>query len=83
LIILPRIGYFWQNVNLFDQREILHRAIIAHALRNASVDPSKSILDVGAQNGDCALVLAKMIKGSIFAIDPSSRNLAFIREVEI
>lgn len=80
-IRLPRTGNFWRSVNLFDQREILHRAIIAHALRNAIIDPSKSILDAGAQNGDCALVWAKMIKGSVFAIDPSSRNLEFIREV--
>ena len=78
---LPRYSNFLRSTNLFDQREILHRAIITSALNNAIIDPSKSIIDVGAQNGDCALVWAKMINGSVYAIDPSSRNLAFIRKV--
>jgi FkbM family methyltransferase len=80
-IRLPKTGNFWRSANLFDQREILHRTIIAHALKNSIINPSKNIIDAGAQNGDCALVWAKMITGSVFAIDPSSRNLAFIRKV--
>ena len=80
-IRLLRTGNFWRSANLFDQREILHRAIIASALRNAIIDSSRCVIDAGAQNGDCALVWAKMVQGSVFAIDPSPRNLAFIREV--
>jgi FkbM family methyltransferase len=80
-ILLPRKGNYWRSVNLFDQREILHRAIINHALKKAIIDPNMCMVDAGAQNGDCSLVWAKLIKGTIFAIDPSSRNLAFIRDV--
>lgn len=80
-IRLPRTHNFCRFFNLFDQREILHRAIIAHALRNAIIDPSKCIIDAGAQNGDCSLVWAQMIEGTVYAIDPSPRNLAFVRNV--
>lgn len=78
---LPRYGDFGRSVNLLDQREILHRALISHAIQRHIIDPSRNIVDAGAANGDCALVWAKMISGTVYAIDPSENNLRYINKI--
>jgi len=78
---LPRQADFDRSVNLFDQREVLHRSLIAHAIKGRIIDASKNIIDAGAANGDCALVWAQLIDGTVYAIDPSANNLRFIEAV--
>jgi len=67
-------------VNLFDQREVLHRSLIAHAIKHRIIDPARNIIDAGAANGDCALVWAQMVEGTVYAVDPSVNNLRFIQK---
>jgi FkbM family methyltransferase len=78
---LPYYTNMKRSVSLFDQRELLHRAIIASAMRNGIICTTKNIIDAGSANGDCALCWAKLITGKVYAIDPSSQNLEFIHDV--
>lgn len=77
---LPDQGDFDRSVNLFDQREVLHRSLIAHAIKHQIIDPTRNIIDAGAANGDCALVWAQLIDGTVYAIDPSVNNLRYIQK---
>lgn len=45
------------------------------------LDESKNIIDLGAWIGDNSLPWAKMIKGKVFAIDPSSENRNYINRL--
>lgn len=81
-IRLPKNNYFSRSLTLFDQREVLHRALVAHAIKNNYIDSMRNIIDAGSQNGDCALAWASLIEGQVYAIDPSIKNLNFIKEVK-
>ena len=62
-----------------------HRMIVARILEFCSDRSSQAIIDIGAWIGDNSLVWAKMVKKyqnwRIIAIDPSSRNISFIKKV--
>lgn len=73
-------GNYKRSVNLFDQREVLHRALIVALIEKGIIDSSRNIIDAGSQNGDCSLVWAKMIEGVVYAVDPSPINLSFIKK---
>jgi FkbM family methyltransferase len=45
------------------------------------LDTSKNIIDLGAWIGDNSIPWAKMIKGKVFAIDPSSENGKYINRL--
>ena len=77
---LPDQGDFDRSVNLFDQREVLHRSLIAHAIKQRIIDPARNFIDAGAANGDCALVWAQIIDGTVYAVDPSINNLRYVQK---
>jgi FkbM family methyltransferase len=56
--------------------EPIFRRLVAHLLKQAFF--SGNIIDAGAWIGDNALPWAKMIPGTVYAIDPCLNNLAYI-----
>jgi FkbM family methyltransferase len=75
---LIKNGYYKKSAQLFNQKEVLLRAIITHALRNGIIDNTKNIIDVGCFIGDNALPWAKMITGTLYAVDPAQKNIDFV-----
>jgi len=77
---------FIQISNSFSKRinsEPLLRQVVHRLYTQGFVSQSLSVIDIGAWIGDNALVWAKLLedKSIIFAIDPSKRNLDFIKEI--
>ncbi|MFT6372357.1 MAG: FkbM family methyltransferase [Gammaproteobacteria bacterium] len=80
---LPKFGNYRRSANLFDQREVLFRALVVVAIESGIIDGSRNVIDVGAQNGDSALSWSSLIDGTIYAIDPSIGNIQFIQRVAV
>ena len=78
---LPKFGNYDRSKNLFDQREVLFRALIAWALKVRVIDPRRNFIDVGAANGDSALSWSQLVGGTIYAIDPSAGNIDYLNSV--
>lgn len=57
------------------------RALIKQLYESKVLDSSKNIIDLGAWIGDNSLPWAKSITGDVFAIDPSSFNIDFIKHM--
>jgi FkbM family methyltransferase len=68
---------------VFNQRnnhEVIFRKINTYLINNNFIN--KNIIDLGAWIGDNSLPWAKNIKGKIFSIDPSEKNLNFINIIK-
>lgn len=61
------------------QREPDFRKLIKKLYVNGVLDLTKGVIDTGAWIGDNAVPWAKMIKGSVYAIDPSYTNCRYIQ----
>jgi FkbM family methyltransferase len=57
------------------------RKIINYMIQNNYINKDKNIIDLGAWIGDNSLPWAKNINGIVYAIDPSSDNCSFIKEL--
>jgi FkbM family methyltransferase len=62
-----------------SNKEVYLRKIVAYLIKGSLSE--KNILDAGAWIGDNALPWAKLIQGTVYAIDPSPNNCAFINAV--
>lgn len=80
-IKVPRLNNWKRSANLFDQREALHRALVACMINQKIIDPSLSIIDAGSANGDCSIAWSRVIDGNVYAIDPSKGNLLYIQGI--
>ena len=70
---------------LRPQIEALLRKIIFNLYDQKYIDPKKSIIDIGCWIGDNSVVWAKLLRDDaiVFAIDPSSENLSFVKSVAL
>jgi FkbM family methyltransferase len=57
------------------------RLLVSDMINNGILDTSKNFLDTGAFIGDNSLPWAKNIKGTLYAIDPSSNNKKVINNI--
>ena len=96
-IILPESNYFDYFFNSrrsrsdrsinFSKRpnaEALFRNIVCQMFNVKILDKNKSVIDIGAWISDNSLVWAKMLDpatAKVYAIDPSSENISFGKEV--
>nr|QBK90897.1 MAG: methyltransferase [Pithovirus LCPAC201] len=62
-------------------REILFRKIHTFLIKTKIIDPTANMIDLGAWIGDNTLPWSKMITGTVYAIDPSVDNCAYIKEL--
>ena len=67
-------------------KEVLTRGIVAYLIKNNIVNKNSCIIDIGGWIGDNAIVWGIMLKnmngsGKIIAIDPSSSNTRFIKQL--
>lgn len=62
-------------------KEAYFRKIIRHLMESDVIKKNKSIIDLGAWIGDNAIPWAKLISGTVYAIDPSQGNCEFINEM--
>ena len=67
------------------QKELLLRIIVYDLLQKGYLDKNKSIIDIGCQLADNALIWAKLINNNavVHAIEPSHENLKFAKEIAI
>tara|TARA_B100000787_G_C16160959_1_gene281380 strand:+ start:232 stop:1185 length:954 start_codon:yes stop_codon:yes gene_type:complete len=65
------------------QTEVLLRKTIFNLYEQKYIDPKKSVIDIGCWIADNSLVWAKMLEDDaiVFAIDPSTENLSFGKNV--
>jgi len=96
-IILPKISLLSAFLNRkkilkrsFDyfsrpKAEVLLRKTIFNLYEQKYIDPKKSMIDIGCWIADNSLVWAKLLKDDaiVFAIDPSSENLSFGKNVAL
>lgn len=71
------------NNHLFILRpyhEILFRQIHNYLINKGFID--RNVIDLGAWIGDNTLPWAKMIKGKVYAIDPSEKNCQYIETLK-
>ena len=62
-------------------KEPLHRKTINYLIQNNFIDKTGNIIDLGAWIGDNSIPWALNISGTLYAIDPSPSNIAFIKQV--
>ena len=75
-----------RNTIKFSMRpnaEVLLRKIVFQLFQSNLIDKNKSVIDIGGWIGDNSLVWATLLKsnGTVYSVDPSSNNLAFIQKV--
>lgn len=82
------------DVNLIVPNDLTHRftdrinaekkfrQITKKLMKKGIIDINKNIIDLGAWIGDNSLVWAKMINGSVYAIDPSPNNIDIIKNIQ-
>ena len=58
------------------------RQITKKLMNKGIIDINKNIIDLGAWIGDNSLIWAKMIKGDVYAIDPSQNNIDIIHTIQ-
>ena len=74
-------NYYKNRANTVIFNEKIKRLIIKDLINKKYIDNSKNILDCGAFIGNTALPVSKMINGTIYAIDPSNKNLNLITKL--
>jgi FkbM family methyltransferase len=62
-----------------DHHEVLFRRINTYLINNNIIQ--RNIIDLGAWIGDNSIPWSKNIKGTVYAIDPSSENCDFIKKI--
>lgn len=58
------------------------RTITRLMMENNIIDINKNIIDLGAWIGDNSLIWSQMIKGQVYAIDPSEHNINIIEALK-
>ena len=82
ILKLHKYGYYFNDFpNKVIWNEKNKRIILRTLIDKKYLDINKNILDSGAFFGDQSLPLSKMIKGYVYAIDPSISNLNFINKI--
>jgi FkbM family methyltransferase len=62
--------------------EKLFRQINVYLINNGIIDKTKNVIDLGTYIGDNSIPWSRIFEGTIYAIDPSSENGSFIKEVK-
>lgn len=82
ILKLHKYGYlFVKEPGEVVVNERTKRIILRILIEKKYLDINKNIFDCGAFIGDQSLPLAKMIKGKVYAIDPSISNINFINNI--
>jgi FkbM family methyltransferase len=83
ILVVPHEKFYKKSRELFVQKEVLLRAIVSNAISSGIIDAKKNIVDVGCFIGDNALPWAKMISGTVYALDPAVRNIKFVEQMAL
>ena len=81
LIVVPTSHTFTDAYSRRPYHEVLFRRIHTYLIKIGIIEKDKNIIDLGAWIGDNTLPWSKLIDGIIYAIDPSSDNCAYIKQL--
>lgn len=83
-VLLPKninsMGYFVEYLQR-PEKEKKFRKLVSVLVKTNIIDKTKNVIDLGAWIGDNTIPWAKYFKGKIYAIDPSTLNCNFIKQI--
>ena len=85
LINIPKNNHklhkYYKSFPERDECEVLFRLLIKYLYDNNFIPKEKNIIDLGAWIGDNVIPWAMKISGQVYAIDPSSENIKYIKNL--
>lgn len=77
--LLENVNFYYNKFSVRNNHEVIFRKIHSNLINKNII--KNNIIDLGAWIGDNSIPWAKQITGTVYAIDPSPNNIAFINEM--
>lgn len=71
-------AFYWSVI----KHEVKFKKIVYEMISNNIINKNKNIIDLGAWIGDNSISWAKLINGKVYAIEASTVNIKFIKEIK-